>query len=252
MDRLQSEKEASKHYASNYSGKNGAVAYSRAQIIQAFNLLREPVIFGLDEQVVHELRMAQVRQMLVSHISTLCSAIKPVAMKMRFAEAFGLVKECRLVLSRLKGMGYSGLSLTEMEVTVAALLKVWPVGRPVWATRDALLLSEKILVGSMYRVLTSTDLLTMARIASIHHADADDYWKACNMAEQVRASVKNVCVFGLSGGLNEWSTVARCASLIGMKKEMHYAAVNDGTPDVLIKYGPFFEKVKAIWKTKDT
>ncbi len=252
MDTLQSKDQASKHYNSNYAGMNGAVAYSRAQLSQAMKLLKEPVMPNFDAQVVHDLRTAQVSKVIVSHISTLCSAIKPTAMKMRVIEAFGLVKECRLMLLLLKGMGYEYLSLTEMEVTIAALLKVWPVGRPAWATRDALLLSEKVLVGSNCRVYTSTDLLVMARIASIHHTNPDDFLKVCKLAQKVRDRVTYVYVHGLYQELNQWSTVARLASLVGMRREMHYAAMKDGTQDVLGKYGPLLEKVKALWRTRRT
>lgn len=250
MDTLQSPEETSKHYKSNYTGKNGAVAYSSAQLSQAMELLKEPVMPNFEAQVVHELRTAQVSKALVSHISTLCSAIKPTAMKMRLVEALGLVKKCRLVLVLLKGMGYEYLSLTETEVTIAALLKVWPIGRPDWATRDALLLSEKVLVGSNCRVYTSTDLLVMARIASIHHTNQDDRLKVCKLAQKVRERVTYVYVHGLYPELNQWSTVARLASLVGMRREMHYAAMKDGTPDVLGKYGPLLEKVKALWRTR--
>lgn len=242
-------KQANAHYESKYSGSQGAVVVSRGEYLQAKSNLE----FCPLPTKQYEL---YVKRKLVAYISTLCSAIVPTALKLRPQEAYGYLEELQRMLHVLKGMTYQDLTPTEMEVTVAALLKAWPFGAPGWATEDAVDLSEELIKKETSQERTvatyATVLLAKARISNLRLPDDEWTRKRATYHRQVWAAIRYVRRFGLHDELNDWSTVARLASLVGARGIMHYAARMDGRPDVLIKYGPLHLKVLAIWRARKT
>lgn len=231
---------ADKHYQSQYFGKGGAVAEARDYYFSARSNFENPECHVGTPSYATMKRFC--RSKCMAYISTLCSALVPAIMRFRFIQVFQLFFELRaMVLTLRNEYGYKDLSPTEMEVLVAALTRMWPT-RPTWVRDDVSSLFLEI--WSHGDCTASTKLLLMARL-SCWPSMSPEVSSAFRLS--VMQFVHNTVTSGLREGVS-WSTIARAASLVKDTKSMHIAAIRDGRPDVLLKYGTLPLRLKAAWK----
>jgi hypothetical protein len=240
MNSLQKEEHGSKHWDSRYRGSHGAVAEARQTYQDACRKMTEHFSSELPRY------RSQTKVALVAYVSTLLSALSPTLKKLRFSDFFMYMRELRKALYILEDYGYDGLSSVEMEVAIAGLLRAWIIPSPNWAQNAAKHLASQVLrdPGTTF----SSRLLVKARMASHGILPEEDRVAYLRF---VSKAVEYACKNGLHSDLN-WSTVARLASMMGKKRCMRFAAMQDGSPDVLIKYGPFTKKIGALlsrWNT---